>query len=211
VTAVDLDYDGAGSRATYRGGARLFQGDSVMVGETIVIDTEAGNLTATGSAGSTLPVREGNDGDGGTLVMTIASADELDYREDLRRLTSTGRAHVDGPQGDLLGRQIELYLRDDNTLDRVEAYDEVELRLRESGRLATGARLSFTAEDRKYVMSGTPVRIVGDCRESTGPVLTFYRSADKILIDGQQTSRTRVTSESECTEPSRTDRSGTGR
>ena len=209
VTGVDLDYDGAASRATYRGGARLFQGDSVVVGETIVIDTEAGNLTATGSAGSTLPVRDENEGDGGTLVMTIASADALDYREDLRRLTYTGRAHVDGPQGDLLGRQIELYLRDDNTLERVEAYDEVELR--ESGRVATGARLSFTAEDRKYVMSGTPARFVGDCSESTGPVLTFYRSADQILIDGQQTSRTRVTSENDCTEPSRGDRSGTGR
>ena len=33
-------------------------------------------------------------------------------------------------------------------------------------------------------MTGSPVSIIEECRETTGKSLTFYRSTDRILVDG---------------------------
>src|SRR5262249_35499127 len=53
VLANGLDYDGATSKATYTGAARLFQGDTSIKGETITIDNKVGNMTASGSVTTT--------------------------------------------------------------------------------------------------------------------------------------------------------------
>jgi hypothetical protein len=47
-------------------------------------------------------------------------------------------------------------------------------------------------------MSGSPVRVLEGCRESTGRTLTFYKALDEILIDGQQSTRTRTSNEGQC-------------
>jgi lipopolysaccharide export system protein LptA len=135
-------------------------------------------------------------------VPTVASAQDLDYDDQARRATYTTDAHVNGPQGDLIARRIEMYLaKGDNQLERVEGYEGVTVR--EAGRSATGDRLSYFSADGRYDMQGTPVRIVEDCRDSTGRTLTFYKSSDRILVDGQQVSRTRSKSGRECSAPPR--------
>ena len=49
VTAHDLDYDGVRSTATYAGDARLYQGDTSIKGETLVVDDKNGDLSASGA------------------------------------------------------------------------------------------------------------------------------------------------------------------
>jgi hypothetical protein len=40
-------------------------------------------------------------------------------------------------------------------------------------------------------MTGAPVRVVEpNCRETTGKTLTFWRSTDRILVDGNEEVRT---------------------
>ena len=90
---------------------------------------------------------------------------------------------------------------DDNELERVEGYESVTLR--ESGRTATGDRLSYLAADEQYDMTGVPVRIVQECRETTGRMLTFYKAVDRILVDGQQITRTRTKSGADCPDKGR--------
>jgi LPS export ABC transporter protein LptC/lipopolysaccharide transport protein LptA len=203
VTADALDYDGPVSRAVYDGNARLWQGESAVQGDSIKIDTKAGNLKATGSVRSTWFVGQAGDTTKETKkVPTVASAQDLDYDDQTRRATYTTDAHVNGPQGDLIARRIEMYLaKGDNQLERVEGYEGVTVR--EAGRSATGDRLSYFSADGRYDMQGTPVRIVEDCRDSTGRTLTFYKSSDRILVDGQQVSRTRSKSGRECSAPPR--------
>ncbi|HEX6324809.1 MAG TPA: LPS export ABC transporter periplasmic protein LptC, partial [Vicinamibacterales bacterium] len=46
ITARALDYDGVADRAVYTGDARLWQGDTTIQGETIVLDDKTGNLEA---------------------------------------------------------------------------------------------------------------------------------------------------------------------
>jgi len=210
VTANALDYDGSTSRAIYSGSARLWQGAATVQGDSITIDSTSGNLSARGSVRSTWPVEETDTRTKQTKkVATAAAARELEYDDQARRATYTTDASVSGPQGDLQARKIELYLGDgENELERVEGYDAVTLR--DGGRTATGDRLSYFSADERYEMTGAPVRIVEDCREMTGRTLTFYKSTDKILVDGQQGSRT-LTTRGSCPEPPRTKRPSSGR
>src|SRR5207342_8130 len=99
--------------------------------------------------------------------------------------TYTTDAHMVGPQGDLRAVKIELYMVEGGgSLDRVEAYDQVNVKTDE--RTGTGTRLTYLAPDEKYILTGTPTRVVEteNCRVTTGKSVTFWRGTDRILVDG---------------------------
>jgi hypothetical protein len=51
----------------------------------------------------------------------------------------------------------------------------------------------YTTSDEKYVIVGTPVKIVDECeRETTGRTLTFIKSTDNIVVDGNRQTRTQT-------------------
>jgi lipopolysaccharide export system protein LptA len=115
-------------------------------------------------------------------------------------------AFLSGPQGALRAWRIEVVLTPDaGKADRMEAYDEVSLQV--ETRRATGDRLTYFAEDERYVMTGTavaPVCVVDPNRATTGRTLVFFRAADKILVDGNEESRTQTKSGGACaTSPAR--------
>jgi LPS export ABC transporter protein LptC len=109
-------------------------------------------------------------------------------------------AFLSGPQGELRAWRIEMVLAAGaGRADRLEAYDDVNLRV--EMRRATGVRLTYFAEDERYVMTGTatsPVCVVDPTRATTGKTLVFYRSADRILVDGNEETRTQTTSGGLC-------------
>ncbi|MBI2223131.1 MAG: hypothetical protein HYU53_18230 [Acidobacteria bacterium] len=129
-------------------------------------------------------------------IESIGSSDEFAYEDAARRATYTGAAHLTGPQGDITAKKIELLLdADGRTLDRADAYDEVVARL-EGGQRASGTRLTYFSGDGRYVMTGTPVKILetveGGCRETLGAALTFVRSTDTISVVGTEGNRSRT-------------------
>ncbi len=101
-----------------------------------------------------------------------------------------------GPQGVLKADRIEIVLaKTGSALSRLEGYTNVTLTLGtpRDGRTATGARLTYHAEDERYDMTGTalvPLALTEPCRQITGKTLTFYKSADRIVVDGNQEIRT---------------------
>jgi LPS export ABC transporter protein LptC len=198
VTADALDYDGVLSRAVYTGSARLWQKESAVQGDSLTIDTKAGNLKATGSVRSTWGVEQTDEKTNQKRTVTnVASAHDLEYDDRTRRATYTTDAHLNGPQGDLAARKIELYLgKASDELLRLEGYEAVTWR--ESGRSATGDRLSYVSGEQRYELNGRPVRVVEECRESTGRTVTCYKSTDRIFVDGQQVSRTRTKNGNDC-------------
>jgi len=116
------------------------------------------------------------------------------------------RAYVQGPQGELRAWRIEMVLTADaGKADRLEAYDDVALSV--EMRRATGERLTYFSEDERYVMTGTavaPVCVVDPNRASTGKTLVFYRASDKVIVDGNEETRTQTKSGGACaTSPSR--------
>jgi lipopolysaccharide export system protein LptA len=112
-------------------------------------------------------------------------------------------AQVSGPQGDLRARRIEVVLAAaESHLERLEAYTEVNARL--DSRVATGDRLTYHAANERYVMTGiatVPVRIVEECRETRGRTVTFFKSADRIIVDGNEEVRTQSSRSGPCPQP----------
>ena len=210
VNAEKLDYDGAG-HATYTGNATLVQGDTAIRGDVITLDQQKGDLLATGSARTTLAL------DGGR---TEGRADSVRYDDASRvvtysaariaptsdRAARVGLSQLSGPQGDLRAERIEAVLaREGNQVERLEGYNNVTMIV--TDRRADGTRLTYHAADERYVLSGggvTPVTIRegrDTCRETTGRTLTFFKSTDRIVVDGNETRRTETRP---CTtEPSR--------
>lgn len=116
------------------------------------------------------------------------------------RAIASRDAQLGGPQGDLRAERIEIVLgKEGNTVERLEGYTRVTLKL--DRRTATGARVTYYASDERYVMSAigtTPVTISDaqtaasgavSCRETTGRTLIFYKSTDRIVVDGNEQNR----------------------
>ena len=111
------------------------------------------------------------------------------------------QAYLLGPQGELRAWRIQVALAaDEGKAERMEAYDDVTLRV--EMRRATGDRLTYFADDERYVMTGTaiaPVCVVDPNRATTGNTLVVDRAADKILVDGNAVTRTQTKSGGACT------------
>jgi lipopolysaccharide export system protein LptA len=195
VTANRLEYDGTQSRATYTGDARLYQGETTIKGETIIVDDKNGNLAASGGDQpvATSMIREQVTKAKATeRVPSTAVAKSLKYDDATRRLTYEGQAHMSGPDGDMAAARIELYLMPSgDEIERVEAYEQVTL-VEQSGRKTTGNRMTYVSAEEQYMITGTPVVVLDPCgRETRGRTLTMYKATDRIVVDGNTRTQTR--------------------
>jgi lipopolysaccharide export system protein LptA len=191
VTSNRLDYDGLAGHAVYSGNSRLWQAATKVNGDTIVVDDKTGNLEARTNVHTEMMM---DDVDPKTNVRkTTNSTGESDtfvYDDDKRLATYTGKAHLIGSQGDVAAEKLELYLmKESNELDRLEGYGaNGSVVVKESNRVATGARLTYLSKDETYHMTGTPVEAVetapNDCKKSVGATLTFKRAVDSVTITG---------------------------
>ena len=187
ASAAALEYDSQARRAVYTGRARLWQGDTNIRAERIVLDEARGDLAASGGVTSTLTLQApaGPAGPKGT----IARGDEMGYDDAARTVTYTKNAQVNGPQGDLTADRIALVLASpERALERIEGYGTVVARV--AARDARGGRLTYHASDERYVFTGAPVQFTEECRVTTGRTLTFFGTAGKLIVDGNQATRT---------------------
>lgn len=191
VTSNRLAYDGAAGHATYSGNARLWQGETSVRGDTIVVDDKSGNLEAHTNTRTEMMLDEVDQKTGvRKQTRTVGEADAFVYDDAKRLATYTGNAHIDGPEGDVTGEKIELFLKaDTNELERAEGYGaNGSVVVKDIGRTATGGRLTYTVETETYLMTGTPVIAIEtappDCKKSVGAVLTFQRAVGTVSTSG---------------------------
>jgi lipopolysaccharide export system protein LptA len=223
VTANALDYDGEGGKASYTGAAALWQGATAIRANTIALDQTRGDLLATGAARSTIALATGT---------SVGTANEIRYSDAERTIAFISApppkpvapapapvpaavapaappvavlppAQLGGPQGDVRATRIELVLaKAGSQLDRLEAYTGVNVRV--DTRAGTGDRLTYFAEDGRYVMTGiatVPVKIVEECRETSGRTVTFFKSTERIIVDGNEEVRTQSKRGGPCPAP----------
>lgn len=198
ASAAALEYDSQARMAVYTGKARLWQGDTTIIAERIVLDEQRGNLAASGGVRSTLSLQPppGSSGPRGT----IARGDEMSYDDTARTVTYNKAAQMNGPQGELTADRIALVLASPGrALERIEGYGSVVAHV--AARDARGQRLTYHADDERYVLTGAPVQFTEDCRVTTGRTLTFFGTAGKLIVDGNQTTRTVTTGGGKCTPP----------
>jgi len=198
VTGDDLNYDGVASRAAYTGKAQLWQGDTSVRGDSLVIDSKTGDLDASGSVATSVMLEQVDKDKKRERVRSVATGKDFKYEESVRRATYSGDAHLSGPQGELTAATIELYLTPSgDELDRAEASDS--LTLHEQNRKTVGSHMRYTAADERYVVTGAPVSIVDQCgRETIGKTLTFVKATDTIDVDGNQRIRTQTKGGGKC-------------
>ena len=74
-------------------------------------------------------------------------------------------------------------------IDRINAQGSIVIV--QPSRRATGDRLDYTAADDKFVLTGGPPSIFdAEHGKITGDSLTFFRSDDRVLVEGRETSPT---------------------
>lgn len=199
-SADTFEYGGRASQIVYSGHAALWQGETAVRGDRIVLDQDSADIHVTGSARSSLVMSTGT---------TVSRSNSLVYLDRLRTITYEGDtgapSQVSGPDGDLRAVRIAVALaRDGNRPQSIDATRNVRLII--DTRTVTGAHLVYSAADERYVMTGaerSPVKIVENCRETTGNTLTFFKSADRIIIDGNEEARTQSIRGTQCSEPDR--------
>lgn len=199
ASAAGLEYDSQSRKATYTGRARLWQGPTDIRAESVTLDEQRGDLTASGGVTSTLNLAAA-DGAAAPARGTIARGQTLRYDDAARTATYTTGAQMSGPQGDLKADRIVLVLAAAaRTLERIDGDGAVEARV--AARDARGAKLVYHAADERYVLTGAPVRFTEACRVTTGRTLTFFGTAGKLIVDGNEAARTVTTGGGRCVPP----------
>ena len=192
--AFDED-SGAGS---YVGSARLLQDASgnQIRGDTITMNEKNGTLTASGNVVTVLPLARTDETAKGN---SIGRAGEFRFDDATRSAVYDRDARLDGSQGNVRADRIELLLAaSGNDLQQLTAQGAVTVNV--ESREASGQHLVYHPADAKYVLNGTPVRLMQECQDYTGRTLTFYRGSDKITVDGNEQTRTQMKG-GKCPEP----------
>jgi lipopolysaccharide transport protein LptA len=193
ATADTLNYDSATSLAVYKGNAQLWQGETTIKADTIVVDDQKGDLSASGRVVSKMlldrldPKTKAKE-----QVRSVGTARELVYEDKTRRATYTGDARLNGSEGDLSAERIEVYLAEGGSeMERLEGFGAVVIRTPE-GRKASGVRLTYLAATDEYELTGKPATYEDEQGVTTGNSLTFSRSTDRIVVDGKGLRRTEL-------------------
>jgi lipopolysaccharide transport protein LptA len=210
VTSDRLVYDGTAGLAVYTGQGHLWQGETSIAADRLTLDDSKGDLTATGSVRSSLVWYETNEQTNAReKVLSRGTAASMVYTDDARRLAfqrSPERpATLSGSEGDLTGDRIDVYLTEaGDEVDRLEADGNVIVKL-SAQRAGSGRRLVYTAAEGQYIMQGAPVQVLEQlqegCRITTGTTLTFFKSTDRIVADGNQERRTETKRGGKCAGP----------
>jgi lipopolysaccharide export system protein LptA len=186
VKSNRLNYDGANSLATYEGNARLWQDETSIQADRIVLEDKTGNLHATTKV-DTVMVLTQESRKTSREQPTRTTADELLYEDAKHRALYTGSAHMTGPDGDLTSDRLELFLAEQGgQLERAEADGNVVSR--QDKRRAYGQHLTYTAKDELYTMTGSPVKVYDDtppnCKLTQGATATFHRAGSTSTVNG---------------------------
>ena len=190
VSADTFAYAGGdGGQAVYIGNVQLWQGETTIRADRLVLDRDSGDLDASGTARATLTLESGT---------MVGRADRIHYADATRaveylgRKGSTAGAQLSGPQGDLRADRIVLALAAASpTLEHMDASGRLALKV--DGRTVNGALLRYGVAADQYDIEGTqgtPVTLMQGCDSTTGRALTWFRRTDRMLVDGREDIRT---------------------
>jgi lipopolysaccharide export system protein LptA len=219
ISAERLVADTLSGHATYSGKGRLWQGQSVVEGDTIELDGPAHLLVVKGkvrgvfpqapwspragespgatSTKATKPPTNKNSGPGARAATQLGhvQGELLTYWETQSRGRIEKNARVDSEQGSIQADRIDLYFSDNGApsgtkqLSRSVANGGVTVR--QEDRRGTSDKAEYTASEGKFVLSeGKPTLYSSTGDTTTGRQLTFYFADDRIVVDSAEGSKT---------------------
>jgi lipopolysaccharide export system protein LptA len=219
ISAEHLVADTARGHAVYSGKGRLWQGQSVIEGNTIELDSPTHVLLVKGQVRGVFPQAAWNPKPGeapgqsssqtarppmkkaaGPAPHPVTQLGQvrgglLTYWETESRGRIEQNARVDSEQGSIQANQIDLYFSDSGAasgtkqLSRSVASGAVTVR--QEDRRGTSDRAEYTASEGKFVLSeGKPTLYSSTGDTTTGRQLTFYFADDRIVVDSADGSKT---------------------
>ena len=219
ISAEHLVADTARGHAVYSGKGRLWQGQSVIEGDTIELDSPTHILVVKGQVRGVFPQAPWNPKPGESPGQSSSQTARppmkraaspaqhpvtqlgqvrgglLTYWETESRGRIEQDARVDSEQGSIQANQIDLYFSDSGAasgtkqLSRSVASGDVTVR--QEDRRGTSDRAEYTASEGKFVLSeGKPTLYSSTGDTTTGRQLTFYFADDRIVVDSADGSKT---------------------
>ncbi len=203
VTAPAMRAIRSTGTAIYSGGARLWQGSSIVQAPVIEFSRSARKLLAkspNGASGAVSTTFIQRDKTGKLTPVSVRSSG-LTYTDTDRQARFQGGVVVRGADATLTADQADVFLqaRGQSTpagggsapsqIERIVA--EGHVNIQEPHRRATGEKLVYTALDGKFVLTGGPPSIFDAERgKITGGSLTFYNRDDRVVVESTNSSPT---------------------
>lgn len=207
VSADELLADTGGGHAVYSGNARLWQGDSVIEGDSIELDSREHVLTATGHVRAIFPqaawtprpetaaLRPASTALPSAQELWRVRGGSLTYWDKESRARLDKDAFAESKEGSIQAETMDLFFvpspQSASTRQLVRAVAARGVTVNQSGRRGTSERAEYTAGDGKFVLSGGKPAIFDDLGNSTtGRQLTFFFADDRIVVDSDEGTRT---------------------
>jgi lipopolysaccharide export system protein LptA len=203
VSAAHLVADVAKGHATYSGGSRLWQGDSVIEADTVELDSPLHVLVARGHVRGVFPQAAWNPKGGapsagpahqGTDLWHVRGG-LLTYWGQESRARIEQDPSADSSEGSIRAKLIDLFFAPGpagssaQQLTRAVATGDVTVK--EEDRRGTSNKAEYTASEGKFVLSeGKPTLYDSNGDTTTGRQLTFFFSDDRIVVDSEEGLRT---------------------
>jgi lipopolysaccharide export system protein LptA len=203
VSAAHLLADTGRGHASYSGGSRLWQGDSVIEADTVDLDNPSHVLVARGHVRGVFPQAAWTPKGGQTAGRPPHTGTELWHAQGglLTYWGADSRARLeqdasaDSPEASIHANQIDLYFSPTapassaKQLSRAVATGDVTVS--QEDRRGTSNRAEYTAAEGKFVLSGGKPTLYDSTGDTTtGRQLTFFFADDRIVVDSEEGSRT---------------------
>jgi lipopolysaccharide export system protein LptA len=201
IVAAQLVADAKTGHAVYSGGARLWQGDTVVQGDSVALDRQARELDARGHVAGTFLEAPARPGKGERRLYRVRAA-RLLYRAAQGRAWLEGGASAVSADAGLTAPAIELFFERTGTgppqLARASATGGVTLRQSavpggtgQGERWASAARGDYDAAEDKIVLSGgSPALHDASGDVVTGRQLTWFLASGTIQVVSDEGART---------------------
>ena len=219
ISAEHLVADTARGHAVYTGKGRLWQGQSLIEGDTIELDSPTHILLVKGHVRGVFPQAAWNPkpgdapGQASSKTARISSKNApgktvhpapqlghvrgglLTYWETESRGRIEQDARVDSEQGSIQADRIDLYFSDmgaaSGTRQLSRSVASGDVTVRQEDRRGTSDRAEYTSSEGKFVLSqGKPTLYSPTGDTTTGRQLTFYFADDRIVVDSTDGSKT---------------------
>jgi len=195
VTSRNMTARRSPAVAVYTGDARLWQNGNVVEAPSIEFDREHRSVVAQDSPGrrvSTVIVQSDKSGKSAPAVITSG---RLTYKDEERKAHFEGGVIAKTQDATITSTVMDVFLKarqsitqtsgQGEKLDKIVATGQVVMT--QPSRRGTGDQLVYTGDEDKYVLSGGPPSIFDAERgKITGVSLTFFRTDDRVLVEGNE-------------------------
>ena len=194
VTAASMTARRSPAIAVYTGVARLWQDANILEASSIQFDRDHRSVLAQGSETrpvSTVLVQADKNG---TVTPVTITAARFSYTDANRLAHFEKSVQAKGADLTVNAAEMDVYLKSPEQqgsnqtakpgkIDHIIATNQVVIT--QPGRHAEGEQLTYTAAEDKFVLTGGPPSIFdAEHGKVTGVSLTFFRSDDRVLVEG---------------------------